>query len=74
MCADPRINQLILKGIHSLQSDMAEFETVKYITLLPHSFSLEKGEMTNTLKLKRNVIAKNYADAISAMYPDKYLE
>ena len=74
MCADPRINQLILKGIHSLQSDMAEFETVKYITLLPHSFSLEKGEMTNTLKLKRNVIAKNYADAISAMYPDKYLD
>lgn len=64
----------MLTEMHIAQQDMAEYEKVKNITLLTEPFSIEKGEITNTQKIRRAVISNNYADHIAAMYPDERLE
>ena len=43
-------------------------EQIKRFTLLPQAFSMEKGELTNTLKIRRSVINLLYKDEIEAMY------
>jgi long-chain acyl-CoA synthetase len=62
------IREMIEKRIESLQEGFASFEKVKKFTLLPHEFSIENGELTNTLKLRRPVINVRYAKQIEAMY------
>jgi long-chain acyl-CoA synthetase len=62
------IREMLEKRIESLQEGFASFEKVKKFTLLPTEFSIETGELTNTLKLRRAVIAKRYAKQIEAMY------
>ena len=56
--------------IDTLQQEFAHYEQVKKITVLPAPFSLEKGELTNTLKIKRPVVNQNYAAEIDAMYEE----
>ncbi len=58
----------MMERIETLQQQLAHYEKVKRFTLLPHHFSLEKGELTNTLKIKRGVLNKNYAAEIEKMY------
>lgn len=70
LCKNPDINRMILFRINTLQQEFAHYEQVKRITLLPEPFSMEKGELTNTLKIKRSVVSKNYAEAIDEMYKD----
>lgn len=67
---DERIIQLYKNHIDTLQQQFAHYEQIKRFTLLPEPFSLERGELTNTLKIKRNVVAKNYATEIAAMYQE----
>ncbi len=54
--------------IERLQRGLAGFEKIKRFTLLPDEFTIEKGELTNTIKLRRPVIADRYAPQIEAMY------
>jgi len=54
--------------IERLQRGLAGFEKIKRFTLLPDEFTIENGELTNTLKLRRPVIADRYAPQIEAMY------
>jgi long-chain acyl-CoA synthetase len=61
---------MLMDRIETLQQEFAHYEQVKCITLLPHPFSMERGELTNTLKIKRPVIAKNYKEQIDAMYEE----
>ena len=70
MCADPRIVKMIMDRIDTLQQPLAHYEKVKRITLMPKPFSMENGELTNTLKLKRSVVNKNYKDIIDKMYEE----
>lgn len=70
LCRDPRINSMIAERIDTLQQTLANYEKIKRFTLMPHHFSLEKGEITNTLKVKRGVLNKNYADIIENMYKE----
>jgi long-chain acyl-CoA synthetase len=49
---------------------LAHFEMPKKIALLPHDFSLERGEMTPTQKVKRRVVDKNYKDVIDRLYAE----
>ena len=67
------INKMLLFRINTLQQEFAHYEQVKRITLLPEPFSLDKGELTNTLKVKRPVINRNYAEEINAMYAEDLL-
>ncbi|MDR2921056.1 MAG: long-chain fatty acid--CoA ligase [Tannerella sp.] len=52
------------------QKDFASYEKIKRFTLLSEPFTMESGELTDTLKLRRNVIAKNYAEQIDKMYEE----
>lgn len=68
LCADPRVVEFILDEINQYQADIAEFEKIKRITLLPHHFSIMNGEVTNTMKVRRPIVARNYAAIIDKMY------
>ena len=70
LCAHPLVNKMVMDRIATLQQEFAHYEQVKRITLLPAPFSMERGELTNTLKIKRPVIAKNYQEQIDAMYAE----
>lgn len=62
------IRSLIQQHIDALQANFASYEQVKRFVLLPHEFTVESGELTNTLKLRRRVINHRYASEIEAMY------
>ncbi len=68
LCANPKIQEMMLERIKTLQQSLASYEQVKRITLLAHHFSMESGELTNTLKIKRPVIYRNYKEVIDHMY------
>ncbi len=67
----PKVLALFRVRIDTLQQQFAHYEQVKRFTLLPEPFSMEKGELTNTLKLRRRVIAQNYREAIERMYEEE---
>lgn len=66
----PEIESLFRMRIDTLQQQFAHYEQIKRFTLLPESFSMERGELTNTLKIKRAVLLKNYAKEIEKMYEE----
>lgn len=70
ICEDARIVKMMLDRILTLQQSLAHYEQVKRITLVPHHFTMERGELTNTLKIKRRAINKNYKDIINKMYEE----
>ena len=64
------IMELFRERIDTLQQQFAHYEQIKKFTLLPEPFSMAKGELTNTLKIKRSVLNKNYAAEIEKMYEE----
>ena len=62
------IRKMLEERIERLQKGFANFEKIKRFTLLPKEFSIESGELTNTLKLRRPIINNRYAHEIEAMY------
>lgn len=70
LCANPQIYAMMKERIDTLQQQLAHYEQVKRFTLLPHQFSMEKGELTNTLKIRRRVLNENYKVEIDKMYED----
>lgn len=66
----PKIVGLFRARIETLQQQFAHYEQIKRFTLLPEPFSMERGELTNTLKLKRSVVSENYKDLIEKMYEE----
>ena len=70
LCANPKVHAMMMERIQTLQQQLAHYEQVKRITLIAHHFSMESGELTNTLKMKRPVIYANFKDIIDKMYED----
>ena len=64
------IIDFVFGQIELLQSQFTSYEKIKRITLLSQPFSMEQGELTNTLKLRRKVILEHYHDLIEKMYAD----
>ncbi len=62
------IQQMMQERIDELQKNFAHFEHIKKFTLLAKAFTMESGELTNTLKLRRPIINKLYSREIEAMY------
>jgi long-chain acyl-CoA synthetase len=64
----PTIQAKMDKEVRSQLTDLARFEMPKKIALLEHDFSIERGELTPTMKVKRRVIDKTYKDVIDKLY------
>ncbi|MDM5140046.1 long-chain fatty acid--CoA ligase [Aeromonas bestiarum] len=63
-----RVMEFFDARIQDLQKELAKFEQVKKFTLLPSAFSMELGEITPTMKLRRKIIESKYQSEIEAMY------
>ena len=70
LCQNEQIHQMMMERIDTLQQQLAHYEQIKRFTLLPRAFSLERGELTNTLKIKRRVLNENYRKEIDKMYEE----
>lgn len=68
LAADPQVHEMMERRIGSLLKGFAPYEKIKRFTLMPHEFTMDNGELTNTLKIKRRVINEHYAREIEAMY------
>lgn len=70
LCRHPEVVAMIAARIETLQQDLAHYEKVKRFVLLSRPFTMETGELTNTLKVKRNVVYERYAALIERMYAE----
>lgn len=70
LCANKQVNEMMHERIDTLQQRLASYEQIKHFTLLAHHFSMESGELTNTLKLRRAVVNKNHQAVIDKMYEE----
>jgi long-chain acyl-CoA synthetase len=68
LAADPGIEASIMSHIERVNAKFARVEQVKKIEILPHDLSQETGELTPTMKVKRNVVADKFAANIEALY------
>jgi long-chain acyl-CoA synthetase len=68
MVLDARVRKLFQGAIDILNADQPHEHQIRKFALLPKEFSLESGELTPTLKVKRRVVAQKYHDVIEAMY------
>ena len=66
----PEIVSFFDEKIKTLMKDYARVEQIRKFTLLPREFSIESGELTPTLKMKRKIINQNFAGEIEAMYKE----
>jgi long-chain acyl-CoA synthetase len=66
-----KVIQLIQDEVDQVNDDLPKWERVKRFTLLKRELSIEEGEITPTLKVKRPVINKEYKDQIDAMYENE---
>ncbi|HET9570797.1 MAG TPA: long-chain fatty acid--CoA ligase [Bacteroidales bacterium] len=65
---DERIHNFFEERIHKMQKHMASYEQVRRFILLDQAFSMANGELTDTLKIRRKVVAEHYAVEIASMY------
>ncbi|HTR82160.1 MAG TPA: long-chain fatty acid--CoA ligase [Bacteroidota bacterium] len=68
LAKNPIIYSIIEKDIQTLQKDLANFERVRKFVLLDRQFSVEEGEITPTLKIKRKIVEERFAHLIEEMY------
>jgi len=68
LCNNSAINELYQTHIGAMQNEFANYEQIKRFTLLPEPFSIDTGELTNTLKMKRLFIAEKFKEVIDKMY------
>lgn len=70
LCNNPQIHRYLSERINTLQQDLAYYEQVKRFRLLPQPFSMERNEITSTLKMRRKVIFEHYSEEIESMYQE----
>jgi len=70
MCKHPRIIDLLQRQIDAFTPNLARYEKIKKVALLENEFTIEGGELTPTLKIKRRVIDEKYRDAIEQLYEE----
>jgi long-chain acyl-CoA synthetase len=68
---DPEVQRLIQREVDKVNKQLSPWETVKKFVLLETPFSIESGELTPTLKVKRPIVKERYEDEIESMYQDE---
>ena len=64
----PQVRQLIQADVDGVNSQLASYEAIKKFALLDHEFSIESGELTPKMSIKRRVVEANYKDILDAFY------
>tara|TARA_R110002124_G_scaffold194258_3_gene361359 strand:- start:1095 stop:2978 length:1884 start_codon:yes stop_codon:yes gene_type:complete len=70
LISHPEIKDLFKKEIRAFSKDLASHEKIRDFRLLPQEFTVETGEITPTMKVKRRVVAEKYADQIADIFKD----
>jgi long-chain acyl-CoA synthetase len=70
LCQHPRIVDLFQRQIDSLTTGLAQYEKVKRVALLEKELSIDGGELTPTMKVKRRIVDEKYRDVIDRLYQD----
>jgi long-subunit acyl-CoA synthetase (AMP-forming) len=68
--ACPQFHAHIMRQVEEVNRSLARVQTIKRVTILARDFSIEGGELTPTMKVKRNVVNEKYKAEIEAMYAD----
>ena len=68
LVTDPRIVEFVFDRINKATPELASFERIKRIVLLPRDFTIESGELTPTMKVKRNIVEERYKELIDRVY------
>mgnify|MGYP001069956979 FL=1 len=68
LAQSPKIREEIREAVAEANSQLASFETIKNFAILSKEFSIESGELTPSLKLKRKVIDEHYRDVLDSLY------
>jgi hypothetical protein len=68
MIKDKAVIALMRKEVERLNKSLGDYERVQRFELLPSDFSAEKGEVTSTMKIRRNVVQEHYKDLIEGMF------
>ena len=68
LCADRRVQDRVMSEVESRSEGMAGFEKVKKVALVPTEFSIDGGELTPTMKVRRKQVNEKYAEQIEAIY------
>ena len=74
LCKKPEIIRFYTERIETLQQDLAHYEQIKRFILLSHPFTMDNGELTNTLKVRRRVVYDHYAEQIEQIYAEAEAE
>jgi len=67
---DPRVKERIMREVEAANAGLGQWERIKRIALLPREFSIDAGELTPTLKLRRKPILARYAREVEALYAE----
>ena len=70
LCRHPRIIDLLQRQVDGLTPGLARYEKIKKVALIENEFTIEGGELTPTLKVKRRVIDEKYRDVIEKLYEE----
>jgi long-chain acyl-CoA synthetase len=68
---DPKVVELYQGIVTQVNSTLAHFEDIKRLAVLPDEWTIDTGEITASMKLKRRVIEKKYASEIAEFYKDE---
>ncbi|MGA7616369.1 MAG: long-chain fatty acid--CoA ligase [Thermoanaerobaculia bacterium] len=74
LVSHPKIQEIVQKEIDRFNQSLDRQETIRKFTILPEDFSIESGEITPSLKVKRKVVDEKYKQLIDAMYADQSSE
>jgi long-chain acyl-CoA synthetase len=64
----PQVVALIQQAVDQLNAELASYETIKKFHLLDHEFTVESGELTPKMSIKRKVVETNYKDILDGFY------
>ncbi len=74
LASDPSLRALMQTEVERLNQEMASYENVRKFEVLPQDFSIEEGELTPTLKVKRKVVKQKYAEKIQGIYGKDWMK
>ncbi len=70
MAADPRVRALMIRETGANTADLATYEQIHRVAILPRDLTIEDGELSPTLKIKRRIVEQRYAALIEAAYAE----